>query len=501
MPQVSQYIFGNSLVNFAGGTQSNVPVWVDYFAEAAGNTYTVNGEFGFLRDFADAEAPSSGWGFAGVDPAWDADTSSFAQAEFDVVMINPANFIQDRAPDDAYIGDTRSPLDATLDLLADVTTAQPDARILIYEGWADLAAFGSFPPDQAELAAYHEFNIGDYHDWYVDYVDAINAADPDADAQLIPVARVLSELMTTGPLSDVPVEALYVDDAPHGTDTTYFLAGMVTYSALYGTPVPADIAVPSNIHPAVAANLPEIAAFVQQSVADAGALPDDAGTPPDGSGADPDPVDPAEPAPVAPAPPAPEPEDPAPVEPTPPAPEPVEPEPVEPTPPAPVEPAPPAPEPVEPAPVAPAPPAAEAPGAEGPQPPLENPEVADASDMFVNGSITIDLLSNDPEGEVLIDVSVPTNGTVEISGDQVIYTPNEGFVGIDGFNYYTQSADGSVTEGGVLVTIDDPDDQNGTIPESSDALVKALMTKEMLEAEAEMLECKETEEEDATVDV
>ena len=37
---INQYIYGNSLVNFAGGSaQSNVPYWMDQFSSAAGNTY------------------------------------------------------------------------------------------------------------------------------------------------------------------------------------------------------------------------------------------------------------------------------------------------------------------------------------------------------------------------------------------------------------------------------------------------------------------------------
>ena len=69
--EINQYIYGNSLVNFAGGSeQSNVPYWMNQFAEAGGNTYAANGGYGFLRQFADREEPSNEWGFEGVTGLW-----------------------------------------------------------------------------------------------------------------------------------------------------------------------------------------------------------------------------------------------------------------------------------------------------------------------------------------------------------------------------------------------------------------------------------------------
>jgi hypothetical protein len=52
--QISHYLYGNSLVNFAGGSfQSNVPYWLGQLASANGSTYAANGGYGFLRSFAD----------------------------------------------------------------------------------------------------------------------------------------------------------------------------------------------------------------------------------------------------------------------------------------------------------------------------------------------------------------------------------------------------------------------------------------------------------------
>ncbi|WP_417723636.1 hypothetical protein [Salipiger sp.] len=271
---LSQYYFGNSLVNFAeGGSATNLPVWLDLLAESAGNSYAMSGGYGFLRDFADRPEPLSQWGFEGVQPAWDSAMQSFAEAPVDMILIAPANFIQDRAPDAAYAGDSRSPFDAVMDIVTGLGSDQPQATIWIYEGWADLSAFSAFPPDDTALAAYHDYNAGAYHDWYLSLIDMVNDADPDAQVQLLPVASILSDLYSSV-LSDLPATALYVDDAPHGTETTYFLASLIVYNAGYGTPAPAPDQLPDSIHPAVAERYDDILATIETGLQEAGILAD-----------------------------------------------------------------------------------------------------------------------------------------------------------------------------------------------------------------------------------
>ena len=261
----SHYILGNSLVNYAeGGPYSNVPVWLDLFAESAQNAYAASGRYGFLRDFADADQFTSQWGFAGVDSSFDG--TAFDEATLDVVVITPANFIQGNTPDSDYAGDTRSPLDATLDVLAEVTTAQPEARVLIYEGWADMGPFADDVPAEGDaLAAYHAYNQEEYHAWYVSLVDALNASDPDAEVRLLPVGSLLSDLLT-GPLSSIPPSELYVDIAPHGTDTLYFLSAMITYQASYGSAPPLPDSLPAQIHPTVLAEFDAINAAIAEGL-------------------------------------------------------------------------------------------------------------------------------------------------------------------------------------------------------------------------------------------
>ncbi|WP_050530771.1 Ig-like domain-containing protein [Pseudaestuariivita atlantica] len=264
---VSQYIFGNSLVNFAGGSgETNILVWLDQLAEEAGNTYAATGGYGFLRNFADRPEPLDSWGFPGVTDSWDGDTETFAQAGFNSVLITPANFIQYQGPDADYAFDTRSPLDAVNEIVADVRADYPSADVLIYEGWADMGPFAAtVPPSANAEAAYYAYTSGDYHDWFVDLIDAANAANPDANLLLVPVAPVLADLFT-GTLADIPVDDLFVDNAPHGTETTYFLASLITYSAIYGEPAPDTFTVPANIHLLVASNYAALTTEIHAAV-------------------------------------------------------------------------------------------------------------------------------------------------------------------------------------------------------------------------------------------
>ncbi|MEP5151540.1 Ig-like domain-containing protein [Planktotalea sp.] len=252
---INQYIYGNSLVNYAGGSaQSNVPYWLGQLSDAADNTYAVNGGYGFLRQYADRDEPGNEWGFQGVEGVWNSDTADFDEVSFDSVMITPANFIQGIAPDANYADDTRSPLDATIETVQSTVADQPDAQIFIYEGWADLGSDFGYPVSESQLDEYHAYNAGAYHDWYVDLVDGVNEAVPEANVQLIPVASVMAELFLDGPLEGLTLDDLYVDSAPHGTETVYFLSSLITYPAVFGEAPPADFDVPDTVHPLVAEN-------------------------------------------------------------------------------------------------------------------------------------------------------------------------------------------------------------------------------------------------------
>jgi VCBS repeat-containing protein len=75
--------------------------------------------------------------------------------------------------------------------------------------------------------------------------------------------------------------------------------------------------------------------------------------------------------------------------------------------------------------------------------------------------IEIDVLSNDTGlGDVPITIEIlssPNSGSVEILGDQVLFTPSEGFTGKDSFTYRVTDVDGESSEGTVTVLSGDPE--------------------------------------------
>ena len=241
------HVFGNSLINHlseADGDTTTVPYWLGQLTRASGRDFALSGQWGFLRDFV-RDGPAPNWSFKGV---------ASPRGRIDTVMINPANFIQYQPPDAPYEGDNpdgSSPLSATLAIIDRAQQKWPGARIVIYEGWPDMGGYGrSFPPSNRNLRRWHGYALSEYHDWYRAYVAQVQDARPDTEITLAPVSSVLSGLQT-GLLEDIPVEALYSDSAPHGTPTQYFLAALVTYTALFEAPAPANFEVPDGIHPGV----------------------------------------------------------------------------------------------------------------------------------------------------------------------------------------------------------------------------------------------------------
>lgn len=262
---VSVFFFGNSLVNYLPEDGSDpdlsaVPYWLARMAAADGRGFTSDGEWGFLRNFAEMP-PTPNWSFDGVEGAWGDNQRTFGEVGYDTVVITPSNFVQHQPPETAYENNPSegSPLSATLSVIDGVSEETKDLRYLIYEGWPDMGGFGRFPPAQGTLAEYHDYTRGDYRDWFSSYLAAIDAARPEARIRMIPVASVLADWLT-GPLSDIPVEAIYVDDAPHGTSTLYFLAAMVTYAELFESAPPADFQPPDAIHETVREMYPQLAA-------------------------------------------------------------------------------------------------------------------------------------------------------------------------------------------------------------------------------------------------
>lgn len=266
------YVFGNSLVHHLSETSdhTNVPHWLNQMAKADDKALALDGQWGFLRNFADGLPPSANWGFPGVKGAWSPGQGAFGDAQFDAVLVTPANFIQYQLPDAPYDGDNptgESPFGAALRLLDWVKGQHGGTRLFIYEGWSAMDEIApSFPPGPQAIAQYHAINQGAYHQWYLDLINSIETARPGIEVELIPVASVLSGLFAKGGVLDgIPVQDLYQDNSPHGTPTLYLLAAMVTYAYLYDAPPPEAFQPPAVLHPELVSQYSQVADAIWQA--------------------------------------------------------------------------------------------------------------------------------------------------------------------------------------------------------------------------------------------
>lgn len=270
--QARVYFFGNSLIHhLTGSDTTTVPHWLALMAKAAGKDFAADGRWGFPRDFAAQLPPIANWEFRSVRRAWDQWKQPFRAARFDTVVLTPENFIQYDPVDRPYLGanpDGSTPLQATLKVVDWVQANADRPRFLIYEGWADLHPFTRvFPPSAAELVQYYDHAGTRYHDWFRAYVERLRQERPGVAVGLIPVGSIMTRLLTGDLLRDLEPQALYSDRSPHGTATTYLLAAMITYAALYGTAPPSGLALPDVIDSRFAARYDRIAAAIGAEIA------------------------------------------------------------------------------------------------------------------------------------------------------------------------------------------------------------------------------------------
>lgn len=264
------YIFGHSLihhelqVNPTPSQETSVPHWFHFLAEEANRGYAVSGQYGFINGHATNLPPSAAWGFDSVAFAWDDSQQLFSEANFDNILITPANFIQYQAPYLNYYQDTLSPISAT-NMVFDWAKQQEDSLVFyVYENWPDMAGFLSngFPPSQGEWNNYNSYLNGAFHDWFLEYHDSLILAHPNSCVRMIPTGPIISNLLAQSPFDQIAIDTLYEDDAPHGRPTIYFLAALVTYMAMHEEQAPLSYQVPAIIDPIVANNYGTAVSFI-----------------------------------------------------------------------------------------------------------------------------------------------------------------------------------------------------------------------------------------------
>ena len=258
------YMFGHSLMD--NGTEPySIHYWMNQLSRSDTTTFRFAGQYGFLLQHVESLPPVAQWGRPGSPSFWNSDTSSFAAANFNAVLITPSNFAQWQPP---TVADANgSPVSLTLELIDWVNAQERDGvDIYIYENWPDMAGYvagESFPPNDDEFAAYNAYTLGAFSDWWAEYFTELSSARPDLNITSIPVGPTIAKLLTeTTLLSEIPVTDLYIDNAPHGQPTIYFLASLITYAGLYDKMPPENFDVPALVHPIVKQNYKDIVRFV-----------------------------------------------------------------------------------------------------------------------------------------------------------------------------------------------------------------------------------------------
>lgn len=138
----------------------------------------------------------------------------------------------------------------------------------IYEGWADggriLGDDGS--SDASGFAAWRDRTTKGmgYGEWFDNLVIALQEDTPAAAERIkiIPVARSMVSVMENTAVSSLASDDWFHDNAPHGRDTIYLLAAMITYSALFEEQAPMPDFTGARINEVFLNNYDSIAAHI-----------------------------------------------------------------------------------------------------------------------------------------------------------------------------------------------------------------------------------------------
>lgn len=257
--RIEQFAFNHSLWDHNASQLAATPIWIGSFAKAAGNDYETSGQFSRSTDGLDSAVQAQlGYVNAGVKESWEeAAGLTFDQVSLNNMIFMPLNFVQlDNSP-----ASIATQAISVIDFLANT---HPEAPFYIYEHWQDMG--DPFPPSAQRLQDYHNTTRGSYHEWFQNYYQAITSSRPNAEVFMVPVGPVIADVLTNPNLqaSGIEVLSLYEDSAPHGTDNLYFLAGLVTYQAIFRQKAPSDYQAPDTIHNAIKEEFSSLNDYVWQ---------------------------------------------------------------------------------------------------------------------------------------------------------------------------------------------------------------------------------------------
>lgn len=266
------YAFGHSLIDHrppaipTPGDETTILYWMHELTEAAGYDFRAGGQYGFLDTHANLP-PEFNWWYEEVPGVWDDDTmTTFADADINTILLTAANFIQYEPVYGPYpLDESTTVLELTETIFDWVNEQEAGVNYYIYANWPEMDLPEAFPPtlpSQAKIDAFYTYTKGNFTDWWVEYQDSLLVARPALNVRLIPVGAIISKILTEVMTEAIPFDELYEDSSPHGRPTIYFLAGMITYMAIYGEQAPADYMPSDLVYERIRTNLGTIRDFI-----------------------------------------------------------------------------------------------------------------------------------------------------------------------------------------------------------------------------------------------
>ena len=157
-------------------------------------------------------------------------------------------------------------------------SSEPALNYWIYEVWGDAGSMPNPKPLNANGTEAYSGGFADYRaltttthghtQFYDDCLTDVKAALPAyADRiKLIPACRVLISTMELAALSGMGAGDWFVDDAPHGSDSTYCIVGAIVYSCFYEEAAPQPNFTGTAVNAAIQSNWSAIASHINTQV-------------------------------------------------------------------------------------------------------------------------------------------------------------------------------------------------------------------------------------------
>jgi len=262
------FVFGHSLFRQTDSL-SNTGFHMCDMARASSNFSAVNQIFGQLRDQT-LPPPLGNNTFTNADIGSPWLSGPWSNVSWDDVFVMSSNFEEFSKTPAVFATESNA--------VVDYIDVNSSANIIVYQVWTEaqqhgLSVINTNEMSPSDWTTYKALNTegGSSFDWQVDYQDEI-AAD-GYTVYMVPVAAVIFDaLINESYMTSLNHDDLFIDDAPHGNDTMYFLAGLVCYIALFGEPISGYAPVASGqIHSAVTNNLSSLISYFSTRLAYHGA--------------------------------------------------------------------------------------------------------------------------------------------------------------------------------------------------------------------------------------